>query len=127
MPGRKLLLPKIQKHFLMLFFSLVQKKVTCSLFDVLKNQTAVVVTPHILCTRACIIAFNVLLCLSPCFLGRVATYSQSLYGGYSLGFFSGGAAALGPSNLWSTSHIQKSTIETTLMGVPLNTKVSGAK
>ena len=60
-----------------------------------------------------------LLCLSPSFLGGVAAHSQGLYGGYPCWiFFSGGAVALQPNNLWSTPPIQKSTIETTLREFP---------
>ena len=82
----------------------------------LNKWTAEVLTPlYIMYEGLCC---HFLLCLSHCFLVGAAAHSQSLYWVYSFGFFSGGAVVLGPNNLWSTSPIQKSTIETTLREVP---------
>ena len=92
------------------FFSHLFKE---SHFLSFNKQTAVVLTPLIPYTRACVVALLFLLCLSPCFLGGgYYTLPKSLWGSLS-GIFSGGAAVLRSNNLWSTP-TQKSTIETTL-------------
>ena len=54
------------------------------------------------------------------------TLPESLWGLFSWVFFLVRAATPGPKNLWSSSPIEKSTIETTLMESPSMLNVSGA-
>ena len=96
------------------FFSVVQKKVTYSLVDVLNKQTTNLYCPpgyvlllYCFC-YACHLVF---------WVGLLHTPRVSM-GVTLLDFFFGWAAALRPNILWSTAPIQKSTIETTLMGFP---------
>ena len=119
MPGMKSLLLKN-----VVFFPLVQGSVTCCPFVQRKvacypfnKQTAVVLTPSYIVHQGLCCHFTVFTKPVTLFwVGLLHTPRVSM--GITLLDFSGGAAALGPNNLWSSPPSKKSAIETTLMELP---------